>query len=407
MTSPSVVAGDRLADLTVVADGDAYVVGSPRTRCYVAVPPVGAEVIGWLRAGDSIEEAAARAEQLVGEPVDVGDFIDVLIAEGVLDDSPTLTGAPAVAPSRQRLGRILFGPVGWLVQGALTVAGAVCAVLDPSLLPHASDVVVGGSPLASVLIMSAAAVLCTVLHEAGHVLAAAAVGIPARLSISRRLYFLAAQADLTGLWALPRARRLPPLLAGLSVDGAVTGILIVAQAAGVPDPVAQVLAATVVLQVAAMVFQAAVFIRTDLYAVLATVSGSRNLWALKSAVFRRALRRETIADQELLAAASRRQRTWASCYLVLYLPGLAAAGWYLLAVTIPGLGLLLAAIADGLVPFALDAGRTWQSLAALVFIVAPSAGVMAVAAASGLRSLGAAIRPDGPRSPEPDARHLP
>ena len=310
----------------------------------------------------------------------------------MLDSDPSVAAAPSLAAGWQRIGPTLFSPVGWLAQVSLVVAGSVCVVLDPTLLPRGSDVVVLGSPLASVLIMTLAAILCTVLHEAGHVFAAAAVGVPTRLSISRRLYFLAAQADLTGLWALPRAQRLPPLLAGLSVDAAVTALLIIVQHAGVPDPVAQVLAAVVVLQIAAMVFQAAVFIRTDLYAVLATVSGSRNLWALKSAVFHRLLRRETTTDRNVLAAASRRQQIFACCYLALYLPGLLAAGWYLIAVTIPGLAHLIRLIAAGLIPFNPDSGDTWQSLAALVFVVAPTAGTMAAAAVAGIRSVGTVLR---------------
>lgn len=391
--------GERLAELTVVADGDAYVIGNPRNGSYVAVPPVGAAVIGWLRAGDSPDLAAARAEAMVGEPVDVGDFLDVLAAEGVLALDPSLPAAPGVGAGWQHVGRILFSPVGWLTQVSLVVVAAVCTVLDPTLLPRGADVVVLGSPLASVLIMTLAAVLCTVLHEAGHLLAAAAVGVPTRLSISRRLYFLAAQADLTGLWALPRAQRLPPLLAGMSVDGAVTALLIIIQHAGASEPVTQVLAAVVVLQLAAIVFQAAVFIRTDLYAVLATVSGSRNLWALKSAVFRRLLRRETKIDQDMLAAASRRQRSWAMGYLALYLPGLLAAGWYLLEVTIPGLVHLLGVIGAGLMPFDVDSGHAWQSLAALVFVVAPTAGTMAAAAMAGVRSIVAVLGRQGADDP--------
>jgi len=39
--------------------------------------------------------------------------------------------------------------------------------------------------------------------------------------------------------------------------------------------------------------------RTDLYAVLATISGSRNLWALKTATFRRAIGHATADDQNL------------------------------------------------------------------------------------------------------------
>jgi len=98
------------------------------------------------------------------------------------------------------------------------------------------------------------------------------------------------------------------------------------------------------------VFQAAVFMRTDLYAVLATISGSRNLWALKTATFRRAIGHATTDDQNLLAAASRRERSWAIAYLTLYLPGLAAG-------LVPdrhqpaGLGHLIALPRAGLTPF--------------------------------------------------------
>lgn len=377
----------QFAALTLVADGDAYIVGNPRTRCYVAVPYIGAKVIGWLRAGDTIAVATARAEELAGEPVDVADFVQVLIAEGVLAPEPDAAVVPPVGQTWQRCGRVLFSPVGWGVQASLALAGSAAALHDPALRPHASDVVVAGSPLASVLVMSLAAVLCTLMHEAGHVLAAAARGIPTRLSISRRLYFLTAQADLTALWSLPRAQRLPPLLAGLSVDGALTGMLILAQAAGVPAPIANVLAATVVLQVAAIVFQAAVFMRTDLYAVLATISGSRNLWALKTATFRRAIGHATTDDENLLATSSRRERSWAIAYLTLYLPGLAAASWYLIAVSLPGLGHLIAITAAGLTQFNLGALRTWESLAAITFIGAPTAGTIAAAAIAGVRSL--------------------
>ncbi|HET9646627.1 MAG TPA: hypothetical protein VFP34_00145, partial [Microlunatus sp.] len=334
---------------------------------------------------------------LAGEPVDVTDFLHVLTAEGVLDTEPDPTDEPPVDRTWQRCGRLLFSPVGWAVQVSLALAGAVAAIHNPSLRPHASDIVVAGSPLASVLVMSLAAVLCTLLHEAGHVLAAAARGIPSRLSIGRRLYFLTAQADLTALWSLPRAQRLPPLLAGLSVDAALTGTLILAQTAGIPAPIANVLAATVVLQVAAIVFQAAIFMRTDLYAVLATLSGSRNLWALKTATFRQAIGRPTTDDHNLLTAANRRERSWAIAYLALYLPGLAAAGWYLIAVSLPGLGYLITLTAAGLTQFNLGTLRTWESLAAIIFIAAPTAGTIAAAAIAGVRSLRASLENRGQR----------
>ena len=63
-----------LAALTVVADGDAYIVGSPRAAEYVAVPEIGARIIEWLQQGLDVAECERRAGELAGEPVDVRIF---------------------------------------------------------------------------------------------------------------------------------------------------------------------------------------------------------------------------------------------------------------------------------------------------------------------------------------------
>ncbi|RKS74065.1 hypothetical protein CLV35_2564 [Motilibacter peucedani] len=394
MSTATVPPAEALAALSIVADGDAYVVGDPRTRTFVAVPAVGAHVLEWLRAGDDVVTAARRAEELVGEPVDVADFLGVLVEQGVLTHQAP--AAPSgVSPRWQRLGAAVFGRTGWSVQLALTALGVVLAVRDPSLRPRGSHLVVAGSPLASLLVGMAAAVLCTVLHEGGHVLAAAARGVPTRLSVGRRLWFLTAQADLTGLWTLPRLQRLPPLLAGLSVDAAVTGGLVAVEASGVcGGTAAEVLRATVALQLAAMVFQGAVFLRTDLYAVLATLSGCRTLWALKSALLRQAVGRAGASDLEVLAAAGRRERAWARAYLLLYVPGTLAATWYLAAVSLPGTAHVVRLTGDGLAPLDLGSGRTWQSLAVVSLVVVPNLLTVGAALAAQLRSAGRLRRAD-------------
>jgi hypothetical protein len=131
-----------------------------------------------------------------------------------------------------------------------------------------------------------------------------------------------------------------------------------------------------------MVFQGAVFMRTDLYAVLATVSGSRNLWAVKSALLRTALRRGSDADQNLLAVTAARERRWAAAFLALYLPGLAAAAWYLAAVSLPGLWRLLTLTIGGLAPPDLGTTRAWESIAVLSLVVAPNAAATLAALTS-------------------------
>ena len=60
-----------------------------------------------------------------------------------------------------------------------------------------------------------------------------------------------------------------------------------------------------------------------------------NLRATKGAVARSVLRRATLDDRRLLAGTSRREVTWAKLYLILYLPGVVWATWYLVEFGIP------------------------------------------------------------------------
>ena len=70
------------------------------------------------------------------------------------------------------------------------------------------------------------------LHECAHWLAARAVGVPARIRISRRLFFLAFETDLTGLWSVPRRRRFGAILAGMALDAAILAVVLGVRLAG-------------------------------------------------------------------------------------------------------------------------------------------------------------------------------
>ena len=58
----------------------------------------------------------------------------------------------------------------------------------------------------------------------------AAHGLRSRLSVSRRLYFLTFQADLTRLWSVPRRARYGPLLAGMTWDAVVLTVALLLEA---------------------------------------------------------------------------------------------------------------------------------------------------------------------------------
>ncbi|MFD0575855.1 hypothetical protein [Dactylosporangium darangshiense] len=283
----------RIGALTLVADGDGYVVGSPHSAEYVEVPELGARIIEWLQEGADVAECERRAAEVAGEPVDVPGFLATLAAEGLLDEAP---GAPDGPGLGRRAGAALFHPLAWAVYALAALAAPVLLVAMPSLRPSYRDGFPFTTQLLNIVAVSALGIAAAAVHEGAHVLAAARHGLRSRLSVTRRLYFITFQADLTRLWSLPRRARYGPLLAGVAWDLVVLAAALLAQAclAGALGPVVvRLLRALVLLQVTALVAQLLVFMRTDVYALLVNATGCKTLWATKGALLRRYLRRAT------------------------------------------------------------------------------------------------------------------
>ena len=381
----------ELAALTIVPDGDAYIVGSPRSAEYVAVPELGAQILRWLADGAPLAECAARAEAAAGEPVDVGDFLAELARQGLFDADAIEQARPGFV----RAGRLLFHPVAWGGYALATVTGAVLLIAEPKLRPSYRDMFPFSTPLRSFLAVTVLTIGCIVVHELAHVLATAALGVYSSLSVGRRLYFITAQADLTRLWGVPRRRRFGPLLAGMAWDAASLGGLLVAEVAvGRPVPLLRTL---VLVQFTGLVLQGLIFMRTDLYALFVTATGCRNLWGVKGALLRRYLRRASAEDERTLAGAGRRELAWARFYLCLYLPGLIFAGWYLVSFAVPGVarmvGLSVATLRTG----GLTGLAGWEAVAAIGLVVVPMLIGLAGVARTAVRLLRATFPVARPR----------
>lgn len=94
-------------------------------------------------------------------------------------------------------------------------------------------------------------------------------------------------------------------------------------------PAARLAAALAFAETAAMAWQCLLFLRTDLYAVLATAIGCHNLWRVKTLSLRRALKILTPAQAVELSTAGRRDLAVARWFRWLWLAGfLAAAAWF-------------------------------------------------------------------------------
>jgi hypothetical protein len=393
--SPTAGSVNRFRELTAVRDGDGYVIGSPHSPDYLAVPEIGGRVTQWLRSGHSVSPCAELAEAAVGQPVDVARIVAALDEAGLLPDTePTADVGPAPVRGRT-VGRILFGPVGLVAQLALGLVAVGLLIREPGLRPSFEDGFIVDTPLPAILRLAAIGTSAGLLHEVAHVVAAARFGVRSRLSISRWLFAIVYQTDLTGLCGLPRRQRAVPIAAGMISDAAMLGGLLMAEqvmTAQAPLPVLAVLRALVLPKVTRLVFQIEIFMRTDRYALFALATRSRNLWATKGAVARSAVGRATAEDHALLAATDPREVRWARLYLFLYLPGVLWATWYLVQFGIPTVrrlvDLSLHAIAAGPVSLAALGG-----FAALALCLGPLCWTLWGVAGSAARTVRLLLRP--------------
>jgi hypothetical protein len=292
----------RLRDLCERRDGDGWVIGRIETGDFISVPEVAHRVITLLDQGHAVDEVAARLREQTGASFAVAEFVATLDELGflaVVDDhvrADAARGRPSLPWLRPRHVRWLLSPFAAIVVAGFAAAAAVMLVLHPAVIPsyHA---LVWSRPAGLVLAVNAViAWLIIAVHEVAHLATARAAGAPARITLGTRLQFLAAQTDVSGVWAAPRRTRMTVYLAGMSADVCTAGICLLILGLASPHGLArQLLGVVVAVTLIGLTMQFMVFMRTDVYFVLQDLTGCANLYADGSAYLRflgrRAIRR--------------------------------------------------------------------------------------------------------------------
>ncbi|WP_117211927.1 hypothetical protein [Allorhizocola rhizosphaerae] len=340
MTATALGPDSRLAVAHLVVrreDEDEYVVGDPGNGNFVVVPELGARLIELFAAGHTVAQAAEEVERETGEPIDALDFAEVLIEAGVVDaDQPEPARFWSVSRVPAGLVRWLFGRTAWTVYIGCLVGAIAMFIAEPSLLPTYEDTFVFPDIIASLLLTNVVVVVLTIVHEIWHALAGAAVGVPSRIRIERRGIFPVLETDLTGLWALPPARRYGPFLAGMAIDSVLLFVCVGLRFAwswgwvDLPPGLVRILAMVVFGQVVKLAFQTLAYLRTDMYLVMATATGCRNLHQVTRLSLKRLVWRLTEQEKVILRDAHPRDVRVARWYRLLYLAGITWMVWFAL-----------------------------------------------------------------------------
>jgi putative peptide zinc metalloprotease protein len=369
-----------LHPLSMRRDGDSWIIGRVSTGDFAVVPEVAHRAITLLSGACTVGETARALKRETGTDIAVADFVAslddlgfVAAVDGHAREDPALPQPTLPWLGPQHLRWLLHPAVAWLVLAVITAA-AVMTIADPALVPSYHDLVWSGHS-GMVLVVNAALVWSLVwLHELGHLTTARAAGVPARMSLSTRLQFLAAQTDVSGIWAAPRRTRMTVYLAGIAVNLLIASVCVLAQGltgpAGLPR---QLLAAAALESLLLVPVQLLIFMRTDVYFVVQDIAGCANLYADGSAHVRYlarrmwdAIRRHGSPPPSPAHALLPRERRAVHAYSWLLLSGTAASIAVAASITIPAAIALLTHAAGELADRS-PAGRL-DGIAALLVI---------------------------------------
>jgi putative peptide zinc metalloprotease protein len=284
-----------LNQITYQEEGSDVIVGRVDTGVFVAIPAEAREILDLLSQGMSIGQVSDFYQEKYGEIPDLEEFLTLLEGKGLISQAGEKPGTAAVVTAKTRklnyhfsnfpqsVAKVLFGKAAIIAYGALILAAIVETIANPSIRPRVSSLYFPSDRALTWGLVVIATYLSLFLHELAHLIAARAHGINSRLGIGHRLWFLVAETDLTGLWSIPRNERYLPFLAGMICDAVLCAAIVfvlVTEARGALVMSAlllrffQALFFTLVMR---LVWQFLLYIRTDVYYVIANALRCRNL----------------------------------------------------------------------------------------------------------------------------------
>jgi hypothetical protein len=285
-------------------DGSEVTIGNATHSAFLSIPATALDILSSLTDGKTVGETQALYEQQHGEKPDIKAFLKILEREGFVAPSmpgeqelmrSALISAPSPSPADMRSGGSHFKNISPEVArricsrqvitccGLVILLGLALIAAEPSLLPPPS-ILVFQHHLTLLNLATTAFVFGSVfVHELGHLIAARAAGVPARLGISHRLWALVAETDMTGIWRAPKRQRYLAFLAGPLIDATSASALIMLLWAGrhswlrfppIVTLLAQVFLLTYLLR---LLFQCFLFVRTDFYYVITNLLNCKSL----------------------------------------------------------------------------------------------------------------------------------
>lgn len=273
-----------------------------------------------------------------GEGVNIYDFVSQLInldlvrelnGESIPRTSAEIKTYQSFSWIPPKLGQFFFNSVsskGYLVFLLISIG---LMLSKPTLFPRYSDLFIFDIMIKNIVVLLVITFVLVLLHEFGHVLAVRSEGLPAKIEIGHRLFLVVLETDMSQVWKLPAEKRNKLYLAGMYFDSVVLFFALLAQMFTSEGSLIMGLFKLVVLDTfIRLVYQAAVFMKTDLYYVIENKTGCYNLMENGRNFLARWLPFLRVPQTETFDGEERLVRTYAGFYLAGVLLTIAITAYY-------------------------------------------------------------------------------
>lgn len=279
--------------LSVQKEGESYYIGNAELDEFYQFPEEGLNIIRMLQGGASVATIETTLAQTSEESIDVREFIDTLLEIGFIHpeaerhrfqesvEAVRNTDKRLVFRANPRIARMVFSWPSLALYLGIVGYAAYSAIQDPQLRLNLEAFYLERNLTLTLVVLLLMYAFTASLHELGHMLAAARQGVDSRLGFSNRLWDIVAEADMTGLLALPREKRYLPMAAGMLVDvfniAAIT-LILKWLFANSPNGFAIQLLQALALQITiSITWQFNIFLRTDVYYLICNYFGYADL----------------------------------------------------------------------------------------------------------------------------------
>lgn len=327
----------ELVPLKIHANKKNIIVEDIQAEEFYEMSPASVDAINAIQRGVPLREIElSLVNKYPNEDIDINEFIHSLLQLQLItkiDGHTVLERTPQkkvenTEESRwpNAIGKVMFRSPFILLYVIAVVFSLGTLIARPEYIPDLHSMHMFGSMTLNVVVWAGISLFLLALHEFSHFLAARSFDVSAKYGFGHRLYFLVLETDISNVWRLQPKQRLIPYLAGMMNDFVMLSITLALRMffPEMPDLLYEVLELSGLYLCIMLVFQTFVFMKTDLYYVIETISGTLNL------------KERTDAWLKSLFHKNRGQEAWfVKVYSVIYGSGLLFSIWLLVTVAYP------------------------------------------------------------------------